>query len=106
MPESDDEDLEDGTDDDPEIDEAESVSPSSRKRRRETADGPQKRPRTDEDVCYSLYSTHSFLIHDYLFRNSLPRSLWRSGIYPINGLTSITLLVLHMVRVQPPCSTG
>jgi len=57
MPESDDEDLGDGTDDDPEDDEAnfdESVSPSSRKRRRETADGPQKRPRTNEDVCYSL----------------------------------------------------
>jgi len=62
MPESDDEDLEDGSNDDREDDEAYfdvSVSPSSRKRRKETADGPQKRPRTDEDVGYSFYSTHS-----------------------------------------------
>lgn len=70
MPESDDEDLEDDEPEDGEGDFYESVSPSSRKRRKEVADGPQKRRRTDGDVGYFLYSTSttsiSFVRHSHL----------------------------------------
>jgi hypothetical protein len=53
--ESDDEDdFDDEPEDDGDFDE--SFSPSTRKRRKEAADGPQKRPRTDETVGYYPYS--------------------------------------------------
>jgi hypothetical protein len=62
MPDSDDEDLENEFDDefegdDGDFDESgEVVSPSTRKRRKETADGPQKRRRTEDDVSFCLHS--------------------------------------------------
>jgi hypothetical protein len=104
VPESDDEDVEDGLDDEPEDDDGdfdESLSPSSRKRRKEAADGPQKRRRTDEDVGQYFDSTKIPCLKLFVSL-SHPRSLLRSGIYATNGLKNITHLVPLMDRVQLP----